>query len=66
MPEVIWLPAMAIVEVEMAVTKPLPLTVIWMNWLAAPKVPTLELTVAKVAATEPGPVAVTSPVRAVI
>lgn len=51
---------------EAAVIKPLALTVNVGIDVDEPNVPTLELTVAKVIATEPGPVAVASPVKAVI
>lgn len=52
--------------VEAAVINPLAFTVNVGIAVEEPKEPTLELTVAKVAATLPGPVAVTSPVKAVM
>ena len=52
--------------VEAAVIKPLPFTVNDGIAVELPNAPVLLFTVASVAATEPGPVAVTSPVNAVI
>jgi hypothetical protein len=51
------------VTLAMPVIKPLPLAVAVMQFVALPNVPTLELTVASVNGTAPGPVAVPSPVR---
>lgn len=51
---------------EAAVISPFPLTVKVGIEVEEPNEPTLPLTVAKVAVTEPGPDAITSPVRAVI
>ncbi len=49
-----------------AVTSPLAVTVIATAAVAEPNDPTFALTVASVAAVDPGPVPVTSPVKAVM
>lgn len=55
-----------IVLVETAVTSPFALTVTAGAAVALPKLPTLALTVAKVAANEPVPLPVTSPVKLMV
>ena len=65
-PELICEASMEMVEVEMEVIKPLALTVAVRVWLAAPNVPMLELTLAKVVAIDVVPLPVISPVKVMV